>query len=78
MPRSLPRKAPTNVSVREDYVRRAKALKLNLSELLERALEVAIREAEREVWLKENEAAIAQYNEQVARRGVFSQARRRF
>lgn len=72
------RKAPTNVSVREDYVRRAKALGLNLSNLLEEALVVAIRDAERDAWLRENERAVAEYNALVARRGVFSQGRRRF
>jgi len=73
-----PRKAPTNLSVREDYVRRAKALKLNLSELLEQALEVAIRDAERSAWLEENEQAVAEYNARVAKRGAFSAGRRRF
>lgn len=73
-----PRKTPTNLSVREDYVRRAKALKLNLSELLEHAIEVAIRDAERSAWLKENERAVSEYNAQLAKRGVFSNGRRRF
>ncbi|NUO49885.1 MAG: acetoacetyl-CoA synthase [Polyangiaceae bacterium] len=73
-----PRKSPTNLSVREDYVRRAKALKLNLSELLENALETAIRDAERAAWLEENEQAISEYNAQVAERGVFSDGLRRF
>lgn len=73
-----PRKTPTNLSVREDYVRRARALKLNLSELLETALETAIRDAEREAWLKENEEAMAEYNAQVSVHGVFSDGLRRF
>jgi antitoxin CcdA len=77
-PQRRPKKTATNLSVREDYVRRAKALRLNLSELLENALEVAIREAERDAWLNENEKAMAEYNAQVAQRGVFSRSRRRF
>jgi post-segregation antitoxin (ccd killing protein) len=45
-------------------------LNLNLSELLEHALEGAIRDAERSAWLKENEQAVSEYNAQVAKRGV--------
>jgi antitoxin CcdA len=72
------RKAPTNVSVRADLVRQAKLLKLNLSELLETALEKAIRDHERETWLASNRDAIDGYNAQVAKRGVFSDDWRRF
>jgi antitoxin CcdA len=76
--RSKSRKTPTNLSVRADLVRRARELKLNLSDLLQQALERAIREAERRAWLADNDDAIDQYNEQVARRGVFSDGLRRF
>jgi antitoxin CcdA len=76
--RHAPRKTPTHLSVREDYVRRAKALKLNLSELFEAALESAIRQAEREAWLAANERAMTEYNADIAKRGVFSDGRRRF
>lgn len=72
------RKAPTNVSVRADLVRQARLLKLNLSELLETALEKAIRDHERAVWLETNRTAIDSYNAQVAKRGVFSDDWRRF
>lgn len=72
------RKAPTNVSVRADLVRQAKLLKLNLSELLETALEKAIREHECAAWLEANRSAIDSYNAQVAKRGVFSDDWRRF
>lgn len=51
---------------------------MNLSELLENALETAIRDAERAAWLEENEQAISEYNAQVAERGVFSDGLRRF
>jgi antitoxin CcdA len=69
-----PRRTRTSLSVREDYIRRAQALKLNLSELLERAIEGAIRDAERSAWLRENEEAVSEYNAQVAKRGVFRSA----
>lgn len=72
------RKAPTNVSLRADLVRQARLLKLNLSELLETALERAIRDHERATWLEANRSAIDSYNAQVAKRGVFSDDWRRF
>lgn len=72
------RKVATNVTVRPELVTRAKALGLNLSELLEGAIERAIRDSERRTWLAENEQAMDEYNAQIARRGVFSDDWRRF
>jgi len=72
------RKQPTNVSVRADLIRRAKALGLNLSGLLEDAVERAIKEAERKKWLEENEGAIADANEHFEKNGLFSDEWRRF
>ena len=65
-------------SVAGDLVRAARAMKLNLSEVLEDALEQALREAEARKWLAENHDAIGGYNRRVAARGVFSDAWRRF
>jgi antitoxin CcdA len=73
-----PRKVPTNLSLRADLVRRARALQLNLSEVVEAALERAIRDAERAAWQAENRAAIAGYNAEVEKRGLFSDDWRRF
>jgi antitoxin CcdA len=75
-PRS--RKAPIDLSVRPDLVRRAKALGLNMSDLLEGALTRAIVEAERDRWLAENADAIEEYNSRVEERGMFSDVWRRF
>ena len=72
------RKAPTNLSVRVDLVRRAKALKLNLSKVLETALQQAIRETEQQAWLVENQDSIDAYNAKVEERGLFSDDWRRF
>lgn len=72
------RKAPTNLSLRADLVRRAKRMGLNLSEVLETALERAIREREHATWLEENQQAIKDYNEFVARHGVFGDDVRQF
>jgi antitoxin CcdA len=57
---------------------RAKALDLNLSEVLERALEKAIREAEQARWLAENKEAIDYYNAFVEEHGMFGEEFRQF
>lgn len=72
------RKTPTNVSVRSDLVVRARQLKLNLSGLLEAAIEQAIRTAERDAWLATNDDAIRAYNTRVEKHGVFSDDWRKF
>jgi antitoxin CcdA len=72
------RKVATNLSLRSDLVRRAKALNINLSELLEEALEAAVREKERAEWLSENDEAIAEYNDGVGGRRLFGDDWRRF
>src|SRR5258705_10798449 len=65
------RKTPTNVSVRADLVRRAKELGLNLSGLLEAAIEHAIREAERADWLAKNQDGVRSFNVRVEKHGGF-------
>ncbi len=72
------RKAPTNLSLRIDLVERAKALGLNLSEVVETALEQAIVAAEQARWLAENEAAIDYFNKFVEEHGVFGEEFRDF
>ncbi len=72
------RKVATNLTARADLVRRAKELGLNLSDVLERSLEHAIRERERELWLVENRDAIDAYNRFVSEHGVFGDRWRRF
>ena len=75
---SRARKVPTNLSIRADLVARAKKLGLNLSAVVDSALEDAIRAAEREKWLDENRDAIDEYNAHVAKHGLFSDDWRRF
>jgi antitoxin CcdA len=72
------KRKPTNLTLRSDLVRRAKALGLNLSEVVEASLEVTLAELERSRWLAENEAAIDSYNALVAEHGVFGEAWRPF
>jgi antitoxin CcdA len=71
-------KTPTNVTLRSDLLREARALKLNLSALLETAVEDAIRQRRRKDWLAENSDAIDGYNQRVSKRGVFGDRYRRF
>lgn len=72
-----PRK-PTNLSVNEDLLARARAHNINLSATLEQALIEALRRKEREAWLAENQAAIERYNERIDDHGVFSDTLRSF
>jgi len=72
------RKVPTNLSVRGDLVRAARALRLNISEIVDAALEQALLEHRRAAWLAENQDSIAGYNARVGKQGVFSDAWRRF
>jgi antitoxin CcdA len=73
-----PKKKPINVSVREDLVKKAKQLRINISGVVEAAVAQAIREAEQKQWLDENEDAIRYYNAWVKKRGLFSDAWRKF
>jgi antitoxin CcdA len=72
------RKTPTNLSLPPGLVKRAKALGLNVSMVVEAALADAVKVAEAKQWLDENREAIDEYNALVAERGVFSDGRRRF
>lgn len=72
------RKVPANLSVKAELVERARALGVNLSEVLEAALEEAIRQREQARWLEENEEAIDDYNAHIARNGSFGDTHRRF
>lgn len=65
-------KRATNVSINQGLLEEAKALDINLSATLERALEQEVRARKRERWLQENREAIRDYNAWVAEHGVFS------
>ncbi|RMH94184.1 acetoacetyl-CoA synthase [Lysobacter pythonis] len=65
-------KKATNVSINEGLLRDARALDINLSATLERALEEQVRAKKRERWLEENREAIRHYNAFVAEHGVLS------
>jgi len=71
-------KKPTNVSINQGLLDEAKALSINLSATLERALEAEVRARKREKWLAENREAIAAYNARIERDGMLSDHVRAF
>lgn len=66
-------KAAVNLSINEPALREARALNLNLSQLLERELERRLREERGRRWQEENREAIKAYNERVERDGPLNQ-----
>jgi antitoxin CcdA len=71
-------KRPTNLSLNSDLLRQARELDINLSQVLEQALDSVVRKKRAEQWLQENQAAIAQYNADIEKNGVFSDGLRSF
>ena len=65
-------KKPTNVSINEGLLRDARALDINLSATLERALSEEVRARKRAQWQEENREAIAAYNAHIEEHGIFS------
>lgn len=71
-------KKAVNLSIAARLVEEARAADINLSATLERALEHALRQAQRKRWLAENAAGMAAYNAQVDEHGVFADTLRSF
>jgi antitoxin CcdA len=71
-------KRPANLSVDSDLLNKARELDINLSATLEEALAAEVRSRQRDLWLAENQEAIAAYNEHVSSTGVWSDGRRGF
>lgn len=71
-------KKAVNLTIAARLVEAARAADINLSATLERALEHALRQAQRERWLEENAARIAAYNAQVEAHGAFADTLRSF
>ena len=71
-------KKSTNLSLPEDVLESARALKLNLSRELETHLRSVIREKQSEKWRLENREAIQAINAQTERDGLWSDGLRMF
>lgn len=72
------RKQPANLTINSDLLAKARALDINLSATLEKALADSLRQHQRQQWLAENREAISAYNDEVERDGVFSDGLRGF
>ncbi|MBF0325304.1 MAG: type II toxin-antitoxin system CcdA family antitoxin [Alphaproteobacteria bacterium] len=66
-----PKKA-CNVSINADLLAQAKALGINLSQLLESELESRLREAKAAAWAEENKAAIESQTRWIEKHGLLS------
>jgi antitoxin CcdA len=72
-----PKKA-TNLSINSDLLSKARAMKINLSATLERALQEKLAEASSDKWAEKNRTAIRAYNEFVEEHGCFGEEYRDF
>ncbi|MBM5810997.1 MAG: hypothetical protein FJ191_03390 [Gammaproteobacteria bacterium] len=59
-------------------LREAREVRINLSATLEEALEAAVRQRRRDLWLAENREAIQANNRLIEQEGVFSDELRTF
>jgi antitoxin CcdA len=71
-------KRATNLSINSDLLKKAKEMDINLSAALEQTLATQLKARQREIWLKENRAAITAYNNHVETHGLFSDGLRGF
>ena len=69
---------PTNLSINNDLLSKARELNINLSATLEEALTEQLKLKQRELWRKQNAKAIQAYNRFVEKQGVFSDELRSF
>ncbi|WP_202840039.1 type II toxin-antitoxin system CcdA family antitoxin [Luteimonas saliphila] len=71
-------KRAANVSINQGLLEEAKALDINLSATLEKALAAEVRARKRSRWLEDNREAIAAYNRRIERDGMLSDHVRAF
>jgi antitoxin CcdA len=71
-------KKPTNLSLQADLLAEAKALDLNLSAELNKALAEIVKRKRAEQWLAENREAIEASNRFVAEHGIFGEEYRQW
>lgn len=66
-----PERRAVNLSISGKLIDEARAQKLNLSRVLEEALEAKLREQRALQWQEDNREAIAFHNERIARDGLW-------
>ena len=74
---SAPRR-PTNVSLNEDLLAKARDLGVNLSQTLEDGLKTRLAEERRKRWLADNKTAFAARNDHFEKYGLWSDGFRMF
>jgi Post-segregation antitoxin (ccd killing mechanism protein) encoded by the F plasmid len=75
--RNAPKK-PTNLTVNSDLLSKAKDLKINISAVLESALEETLKQKKRQEWIINNKDSIEGYNTAITDLGIFSDSMRSF
>ena len=73
-----PLRKAVNLSLDAELIVEAKALKLNLSRMIEDALRKQVREEKARRWREENAEAIRLSNEELERNGLWSDEHRLF
>lgn len=71
-------KQTAHLSINSDLLRQAKALKINLSQTLERHLAAQMQEIRRQQWLDASKEAIEEYSVFVEKHGCFGDKLRCF
>ena len=74
---SAPRK-PTNLTVNSDLLMKSRALNINLSAVLEKALSQQLAEHAGNQWVDQNRKAIKAYNQFIEENGCFGDEYRKF
>ena len=75
--RTAPKK-PTSLTVNSDLLVKAKDLQINISAVLESALEEAVKQKKRNDWVKQNNESMNSYNKIINDFGIFSDDLRSF
>lgn len=63
------KRRPVNLTIREDLMKEAKALKLNISQAAENGIIASVKQAQEQEWLKNNQKAIQAHNERIDKTG---------
>jgi antitoxin CcdA len=71
-------KKAVNVSIDQGLIQQAKALNINLSAVMEEALQQVVIAEWQQQWLDNHQQSIAAYNQDVEENGVFSDGLRSF
>jgi antitoxin CcdA len=75
--RTAPKK-PTNLTINSDLLTKAKDLQINISAVLESALEETLKQKKQQEWIDQNTESIDGYNKVINDFGVFSDDLRAF